>query len=163
MTFLNTQSSLPAQESLLSDLPILDTTADKVAVTINQSATLWCYSHSVPPPMFNWYNDTNKLVSSGRVQITRADDRGSAFPYRSSLTISSVRKEDLGVYKCVSVNLLGEGQVNIHLAVKSECENFFFYCFDWWRNNRRLVFVIIWHCIVVAHSFGSALEINCAK
>ena len=95
-------------------------TADKVAVTIDQSATLWCYSHSVPPPVFSWYNETEKLVSSGRVRIARADERGTAFPYHSSLTISSVRKEDLGVYKCVSSNSLGEGHVDVHLAVKSE-------------------------------------------
>ena len=104
----------------LSDPPILDTTADKVAVTIDNNATLWCHSKSVPPPTFTWYNDTNKLVSSGRVQIRRMDDRGSAFPHSSALKITSVRKEDLGVYKCVCLNTLGTGQVNIHLAVKSE-------------------------------------------
>jgi echinoid protein len=113
---LNTLSS--DMQLIVEYAPMLNSTADKVAIDINQSAILVCRCHSVPAPTYTWYNGTAQMTTGGRIRITEAEVPGS-HPYQSILNISDVTPHDLGLYKCVAVNAIGPSQVMISLTVKT--------------------------------------------
>lgn len=102
------------------DAPMMNSTADKVAIDINQSAILICQAHSVPATTFQWFNGSTLMTSGGRIHITSTEIPGASHPYLTSLNISDVTLYDLGSYRCVGKNKIGTSHVNIHLTVKSE-------------------------------------------
>ena len=77
----------------------------KVVVSSDSNVTLVCEALGKPRPQYNW------LTSSGR-ELTRSRfviDEGI-------LTISFIRKEDLGSYLCVAQNIAGETSAAFELV-----------------------------------------------
>ena len=105
--------------SLVTVSPLLNVSADKVAIDTNQSAMLECRCQSVPAATYIWYNGSTEIQTGGRVHIQDSLVPG-VYPYVSRLRIDDVQTADLGNYTCEASNYLGSGSSSIELTVKSE-------------------------------------------
>jgi len=105
-------------ELIVQYAPVLNVSADKVAIDINQSAILECTSHSLPETTFEWYKDNNRLLDGDRLTI-RETGSVEEFSHQSLLDISNVNELDLGQYTCLGKNQLGSNFVTIDLTVKT--------------------------------------------
>ncbi|XP_066572345.1 obscurin isoform X2 [Amia ocellicauda] len=81
------------------------------AVSLGQSVLLSCRLAGHPPPDVRWYKEGRQIQSNGRICMS-VKDRES-----HSLVISSAREEDLGSYRCVASNALGQASSSCTLIV----------------------------------------------
>ncbi|XP_013383947.1 hemicentin-1 isoform X1 [Lingula anatina] len=104
-------------ELLVRYAPMLDRTQDKVAVDMNQTASLVCQSQAYPAVTFRWIRAGQPITADGRRSFSESSGAGLQ---TSTLTITRVSQGDLGNYSCIATNPVGETTVNIDLTVRRQ-------------------------------------------
>lgn len=82
-----------------------------VSASEGKSVTLECCATCSPPPFVTWFLG-DRVVHEGAVF-----DPVSG---KASLTLHNVRRDQMGEYKCVFSNTLGEAQTKAKLTVASK-------------------------------------------
>lgn len=100
------------------DAPIVRALSDKVAVDVNQSASLVCVAHAIPAPSFAWFNGTFRIDNGGRISIGPTLKVGQN-TYQTALNISNIQHTDFANFTCNSRNTIGNNSAVIGLMVKS--------------------------------------------
>ncbi|XP_035698254.1 receptor-type tyrosine-protein phosphatase delta-like isoform X2 [Branchiostoma floridae] len=72
-------------------------------VDIGLQANFTCSSTGVPIPVITWYNDSSAITVGGQISVVNGEG-----VVTSTLTITSVSREDNGEYKCTSSNAAGD-------------------------------------------------------
>ena len=74
-----------------------------------------CFIEASPRSMNFWVKGAGELILSGS-KYTLSDVRDSIFAGRMALTIHSFQKSDVGTYRCVAKNSLGEveGRIQVY-------------------------------------------------
>ncbi|XP_069093155.1 hemicentin-2 isoform X1 [Pleurodeles waltl] len=78
------------------------------SVVVNQSVTLECQSHAIPPPTLNWLKDGRPLLQRAGTHI---------FEDGSYLQIEHLQVRDAGLYTCQASNNAGRVEKHYHLEV----------------------------------------------
>ncbi|KAJ8403239.1 hypothetical protein AAFF_G00354560 [Aldrovandia affinis] len=86
----------------------LEELADQ-AVSFGQGVTLWCRLDGHPTPEIQWYKEDQKLKFTDQMKLGVTDKE------ILSLTISSVKQEDLGIYHCIANNTVGHASTSCNL------------------------------------------------
>ncbi|XP_064201584.1 obscurin-like [Anguilla rostrata] len=88
----------------------LEELADQ-AVSLGQEVTLWCRLSGHPSPDVRWYKEARRLKTSDQIRL--------AVTHKEflSLTIYSAKEEDLGSYRCVASNAMGQASTSCTLIV----------------------------------------------
>ncbi|XP_019614346.1 PREDICTED: angiopoietin-1 receptor-like [Branchiostoma belcheri] len=77
-------------------------------INIGSQATFTCSSTGVPTPAITWYNDSSAITPGGQISVVKVTEVvDGENVVTSTLTITSVGREDNGVYKCASSNANG--------------------------------------------------------
>ncbi|XP_019632351.1 PREDICTED: angiopoietin-1 receptor-like [Branchiostoma belcheri] len=81
-------------------------------IDVGGQATFTCISTGVPTPAITWYNDSSAMTPGGQISVIENIYKVVANGIvenvvTSILTITSVGREDNGVYKCASSNANG--------------------------------------------------------
>ncbi|KAG1650367.1 Lachesin [Nymphon striatum] len=86
-----------------------------IGVGIGDSTTLECNGEAYPKSISYWTNKTGDIIMSDDHYSTTMTEVNS-FKTHMMLKILKVRKQDYGVYKCISKNPLGvtEGQLTLY-------------------------------------------------
>ena len=104
-----------------SDKPVVTAVTEKLAVDINSTATLSCHAHALPAPRFEWYRGNQHITGDARTSLVSATPQpGGADVYEGQLSLRDVTASDLGKYRCVARNEIGNGMAQIQLTVKSK-------------------------------------------
>lgn len=86
---------------------------------VDQPATIECRANANPAPTFRWFHASNEISNSPLYSVTEVKgDTNDLFS--SSLTIRSPREEDLGDYKCLANNHLGDASYVFSLQKKTK-------------------------------------------
>ncbi|CAH1243538.1 FGFR3 [Branchiostoma lanceolatum] len=72
-------------------------------VAVRSQVTFTCSSEGVPTPTITWYNGSSAITYRRQISVTMDDE----YMITSTLTITSVGREDNGEYKCASSNAAG--------------------------------------------------------
>ncbi|KAI8509365.1 hypothetical protein Bbelb_132130, partial [Branchiostoma belcheri] len=75
-------------------------------IDVGGQVTFTCSSTGVPTPAITWYNDSS-AITRGQISDNVIEVIGQNYAVTSILTITSVGREDNGVYKCASSNANG--------------------------------------------------------
>ena len=103
------------------DKPVVTAVTEKLAVDINSTATLSCRARALPAPRFEWYHGNQHITGDGRTSLVSATPQpGGADVYEGRLSLRDVAASDLGKYRCVARNEIGNGMAQIQLTVKSK-------------------------------------------
>ena len=104
-----------------SDKPVVTAVTEKLAVDINSTATLSCHARALPAPRFEWYRGNQHITGDGRTSLVSATPQpGGTDVYEGRLSLRDVTASDLGKYRCVARNEIGNGMAQIQLTVKSK-------------------------------------------
>ncbi|XP_019637127.1 PREDICTED: Down syndrome cell adhesion molecule homolog [Branchiostoma belcheri] len=77
-------------------------------INIGSQATFTCSSTGVPTPAITWYNDSSAITPVGQISLVEVIEVVNGEDVVTGiLTITSVGREDNGVYKCASSNANG--------------------------------------------------------
>ncbi|XP_034253657.1 neurotrimin-like [Thrips palmi] len=90
--------------------PVIEVPSQLVGARVGRQLVLQCLSQAFPKSINYWVRGDNTLVKGPGYQTETID---SAYSISMRLTIKSVALEDLGEYKCVSKNYLGETEQSI--------------------------------------------------
>ncbi|XP_069047289.1 obscurin-like isoform X2 [Lepisosteus oculatus] len=82
-----------------------------MSVSLGQSVTLSCRLSGYPPPDICWYKEGQWIKSSSHIWLSVMDKE------LHSLTIHAAREEDLGSYRCVASNVVGQASTSCTLIV----------------------------------------------
>ncbi|CAH1243536.1 PTPRA [Branchiostoma lanceolatum] len=78
-------------------------------VDVEHQATFTCSSQGVPTPKIIWYNDSSTITPGGQISVDVITGKVNGIDVvTSTLTITSVDREDNGEYKCTSSNAAGD-------------------------------------------------------
>ncbi|XP_066299131.1 angiopoietin-1 receptor-like [Branchiostoma lanceolatum] len=78
-------------------------------VDVELQATFTCSSQGVPTPKIIWYNDSSTITPGGQISVDVITGKVNGIDVvTSTLTITSVGREDNGEYKCTSSNAAGD-------------------------------------------------------
>ncbi len=112
---------------------ILESSTKDVEVNIGENVTLTCVSQGYPKPWVSWIRADQKPLPNGNAieyvytlisSFFKLLDFELTFRIifkKNILRIKNVQKEDRGVYKCMSTNLIGSGsEWTVKLAVRCE-------------------------------------------
>ncbi len=69
---------------------------------IGKSASIECRASANPAPTFRWFHAANDITNSPSHSVTLGK-KGGDDVFTSVVTVRSVREEDLGDYKCMSI------------------------------------------------------------
>ena len=106
---------------LNADKPVVTAVTEKLAVDINSTATLSCHARALPAPRFEWYRGNQHITGDARTSLVSATPQpGGADVYEGRLSLRDVAASDLGKYRCVARNEIGNGMAQIQLTVKSK-------------------------------------------
>ncbi|CAG9581300.1 unnamed protein product [Danaus chrysippus] len=85
-----------------------------VGAPLGTDVTLECYVESSPRSINYWIKDTNEMViSSEKFEVMNTVI--SSFESRMTLTVRKLTADDVGVYRCIAKNSLGEVDSSIRL------------------------------------------------
>ncbi|XP_031839768.1 protein amalgam isoform X3 [Nomia melanderi] len=84
-----------------------------VGAYVGEKLTLECRSEAFPRPITYWTGPSNETIASDMHYLVEAIPNGYEITMR--LTIKSVRPEDIGYFRCVATNSLGETDGKIQL------------------------------------------------
>ena len=100
------------------DGPIMSESYLKMAVDANLSADLVCRARGWPAPTMIWSRHAASLSDASKYHIT--EHRDGELRHVSTLNISSIKQDDLGIYSCTAQNVMGVNSTDFNLTVKSE-------------------------------------------
>ncbi|XP_048868574.1 obscurin-like isoform X50 [Brienomyrus brachyistius] len=81
------------------------------AVSLGQKVLLRCRMTGHPAPDIQWYKEARRLKSNNQVRLAIVDRE------LLSLTIFSAKEDDLGSYRCVASNVMGQASTSCTLIV----------------------------------------------
>ncbi|KAJ8337399.1 hypothetical protein SKAU_G00386190 [Synaphobranchus kaupii] len=81
------------------------------AVSLGQEVTLWCRLSGHPAPDIQWYKEARRLKTTDQIRLAVMERE------YLSLTIYSAKEEDLGSYRCVASNAMGQASTTCTLIV----------------------------------------------
>ncbi|KPI94793.1 Lachesin [Papilio xuthus] len=94
--------------------PVIQVPNQLVGAPLGTDVTLECYVESSPKSIVYWVRDSNEMViSSEKYEVLNT--MLSPFESRMTLTIRGMEKIDLGGYRCIAKNSLGEVDSNIRV------------------------------------------------
>lgn len=94
--------------------PVIHVPNQLVGAPIDTDVTLECYVEAYPKSINYWLRDPGKMmISSERYEVESISR--SIFDFKMRLTIRKITKQDLGSYKCIAKNSLGEVESSIRL------------------------------------------------
>jgi len=94
--------------------PVVHVPNQLIWSTVGSNLTMECFVEASPRSMNFWVKGEGELILSSK-KYTLSDVRDSIFAVRMSLTVHSFEKEDVGKYRCVAKNSLGEVEGRIHV------------------------------------------------
>ncbi|XP_068626709.1 lachesin-like [Battus philenor] len=87
--------------------PVIQVPNQLVGAPLGTDVTLECYVESSPKSINYWVRDSNEMViSSNKYEVMNT--MISSFESRMTLTVRGLEKNDVGGYRCVAKNSLGE-------------------------------------------------------
>ncbi|KAI5745683.1 hypothetical protein M8J76_013413 [Diaphorina citri] len=94
--------------------PVIHVPNQLVGAPIDTDVTLECYVEAYPKSINYWVRDQGDMVISSERYEVESISR-SIFDFKMRLTIKKITKYDLGSYKCIAKNSLGEVESSIRL------------------------------------------------
>uniref|UniRef100_A0A8D8VD53 Lachesin n=1 Tax=Cacopsylla melanoneura TaxID=428564 RepID=A0A8D8VD53_9HEMI len=94
--------------------PVIHVPNQLVGAPIETDVTLECYVEAYPKSINYWVRDLGEMVISSERYEVESISR-SIFDFKMRLTIRRITKHDLGSYKCIAKNSLGEVESSIRL------------------------------------------------
>ncbi|XP_060531570.1 lachesin-like [Cylas formicarius] len=94
--------------------PVIHVPNQLVGAPLGTDVTLECYVEAYPKSINYWVRDTGEMVISSYkydVQIVSK----SLFEVKMTVNVRNLQKDDIGSYRCISKNSLGEVESNIRL------------------------------------------------
>ncbi|XP_028041374.1 lachesin-like [Bombyx mandarina] len=87
--------------------PVIQVPNQLIGAPLGTDTTLECYVESSPKSINYWVRDSNEMViSSSKYEVMNTVI--SSFESRMALTVRRLSEEDIGGYRCVAKNSLGE-------------------------------------------------------
>uniref|UniRef100_A0A182RVN5 Ig-like domain-containing protein n=1 Tax=Anopheles funestus TaxID=62324 RepID=A0A182RVN5_ANOFN len=94
--------------------PVIQVPNQLVGAPLGTDVTIECQIEASPKSINYWIKDTGEMiVSSPKYQVQ--DATKSLYEAKMSLTVRSFQKEDVGSYRCIAKNSLGEVDSSIRL------------------------------------------------
>ncbi|KAL1509711.1 hypothetical protein ABEB36_004407 [Hypothenemus hampei] len=94
--------------------PVIHVPNQLVGAPLGTDVTLECYVEAFPKSINYWVRDTGEMVvSSSKYKVETTSK--SSFEVKMAVTITNLQKEDIGSYRCIAKNSLGEVESNIRL------------------------------------------------
>ncbi|XP_039276692.1 lachesin isoform X2 [Nilaparvata lugens] len=94
--------------------PLIQVPNQLVGAPTNTDVTLHCHVEASPKAINYWTRETGEMIiSNEKYEMTEASN--SYYSVQMSLTIRHLDKSDLGGYKCISKNSIGDAEGNIRL------------------------------------------------
>ncbi|XP_047510985.1 lachesin-like isoform X1 [Pieris napi] len=94
--------------------PVIQVPNQLVGAPLGTDVTLECYVESSPRSINYWVRDSNDMViSSSKYEVTTTVL--SSFESRMTMVVRAITDDDLGGYKCIAKNSLGEVDGTIRL------------------------------------------------
>ncbi|KAI1901975.1 hypothetical protein AGOR_G00039960 [Albula goreensis] len=91
--------------------PVFVEELEDQAVSLGEEVTLWCRLSGHPTPEVQWYKEARRLKTTDQIRLAVTDREFL------SLTIYSAKEEDLGSYRCVASNAMGQASTSCTLIV----------------------------------------------
>ncbi|XP_076645133.1 lachesin [Halictus rubicundus] len=93
--------------------PVIQVPNQLVGAPLSTDVTLECFVEASPKAINYWEKDNGMIVASQQYDVQAVAK--SQFEVRMILTIRNLQKNDLGTYKCVAKNSLGDVESSIRL------------------------------------------------
>ncbi|KAF7266455.1 hypothetical protein GWI33_020222 [Rhynchophorus ferrugineus] len=94
--------------------PVIHVPNQLVGAPLGTDVTLECYVEAFPKSINYWVRDTEEMVISSNKYDVQTVSK-SAFEVKMSVIVRNLQKEDVGSYRCIAKNSLGEVESNIRL------------------------------------------------
>ncbi|XP_050303798.1 lachesin-like [Anthonomus grandis grandis] len=94
--------------------PVIHVPNQLVGAPLGTDVTLECFVEAFPKSINYWVRDTGEMVISSTKFVVQTINR-SDFEVKMMVTIQNFQKEDVGSYRCIAKNSLGEVESNIRL------------------------------------------------
>lgn len=106
-----------------TDTPLVGAHRHIVNTIVGETADLHCDFNSTDESKAVWLHGDRQLHDGDKYKL-RKERRHSDGHHRSSLQVHNVQSADLGVYRCVVRNSIGEGQSSVRLVLQPEPPRF---------------------------------------
>ncbi|XP_055615474.1 lachesin isoform X2 [Toxorhynchites rutilus septentrionalis] len=93
--------------------PVIQVPNQLVGAPLGTDVSIECQVEASPKSINYWVKDTEMIVSSPKYQVQ--DITRSLYETKMALTVRSFQKEDVGSYRCIAKNSLGEVDSSIRL------------------------------------------------
>jgi hypothetical protein len=93
--------------------PVIQVPNQLVGAPLGTDVTLECYVEASPKSINYWVRDTEMVISSDKYEVDMISK--SIFEVRMVLVIRNFQQRDVGSYRCIAKNSLGEVESNIRL------------------------------------------------
>lgn len=104
--------------------PMIQVPNQLVGAPTGTNVTLVCQVEASPKAINYWTRESGEMIISNH-KYSMSEDRMSDYSVQMRLIIRNLQKSDLGGYKCISKNSIGEAESNIRLYGKFFFINFF--------------------------------------
>jgi Immunoglobulin I-set domain len=128
--------------------PVVHVPNQLIWSSVGSNLTMECFIEASPRSMNFWVKGAGELILSGS-KYTLSDVRDSIFAGRMALTIHSFQKSDVGTYRCVAKNSLGEVEGRIQVYGKAP------------DNRRSLAYLTRW--LLVSRTHGRPFHVSWAS
>ncbi|XP_066158247.1 lachesin-like isoform X3 [Euwallacea fornicatus] len=94
--------------------PLIQVPNQLVGAPVNTDVTLQCHVEASPKAINYWTRESGEMIiSNDKYLMTEINN--SYYSVQMKLTIRRIQKSDLGGYKCISKNSIGDAEGNIRL------------------------------------------------
>ncbi|CAH1174223.1 unnamed protein product [Phaedon cochleariae] len=94
--------------------PVIHVPNQLVGAPLGTDVTLECNVEAYPKSINYWVRDTGEMVISSTKHDVRVESK-SVFHVKMTVIIRNLQKDDVGSYRCIAKNSLGEVESNIRL------------------------------------------------
>ncbi|XP_057323145.1 lachesin-like isoform X2 [Microplitis mediator] len=94
--------------------PMIQVPNQLVGAPAGTNVTLVCQVEASPKAINYWTRETGEMIITNH-KYTMSEERMSDYSVQMRLIIRNLQKSDLGGYKCISKNSIGEAESNIRL------------------------------------------------
>ncbi|XP_030748054.1 lachesin-like [Sitophilus oryzae] len=94
--------------------PVIHVPNQLVGAPLGTDVTLECYVEAFPKSINYWVRDTEEMVISSNKYDVQTVSK-SSFEVKMTVIVRNLQKEDIGSYRCIAKNSLGDVESNIRL------------------------------------------------
>ncbi|XP_050313906.1 lachesin-like isoform X2 [Anthonomus grandis grandis] len=94
--------------------PLIQVPNQLVGAPVNTDVTLQCHVEASPKAINYWTRESGEMIASNDKYLI-SEISNSYYSVHMKLTIKSIQKSDIGGYKCISKNSIGDAEGNIRL------------------------------------------------